>query len=73
MVRVDARWNPATMNSGRWEALSIWGDPIDLQHVVLGDANAQPVAGDFNGDGMTDVAIFIDGNFTIIFEDCYFI
>lgn len=61
MVRVDARWNPPTMNSGRWEAMSIWGDPIDLQHVVLGDANAQPVAGDFNGDGMTDVAIFIDG------------
>ncbi len=61
IVNVDARWNPATMNSGHWEALSIWGDPIDLQHVVLGDANAQPLAGDFNGDGITDVAIFVDG------------
>ncbi len=58
---VEARWNPETLDAGQWEAVSIWGDPIDLQHVVLGDTNARPLAGDFNGDGLTDVAIFVDG------------
>ena len=61
LIQVDARWSEATLDSGQWEAVSIWGDQIDLQHVVLGDNNAQSLAGDFNGDGVTDMAIFVDG------------
>ena len=61
VMQIDARWDQATLDSGHWEAVSIWGDQIDLQRIVLGDANAQSLAGDFNGDGVTDIAIYVDG------------
>ena len=60
-LTVEKRWDPATLDSGSWSAVSVFGDVIDLQHVVMGDPSAVPLAGDFNGDGITDVAVFIDG------------
>ena len=60
-LTVEKRWDAATLDSGSWSAVSVFGDAIDLQHVVMGDPSAVPLAGDFNGDGITDVAVFIDG------------
>ena len=61
VVQFDARWNPETMDSGTWSAVSIYGEPINLQYIKMGDASVQPLTGDFNGDGVADVAIFVDG------------
>ncbi len=32
-----------------------------LREDVFGNENAIPVTGDFNGDGVTDIGVFIDG------------
>jgi len=51
---------------GRWTFVDLEGNRVDLGHVVtLGDEGAIPLAGDFNGDGIDELAIFVAGQWFV--------
>ncbi|MBL9123528.1 MAG: carboxypeptidase regulatory-like domain-containing protein, partial [Planctomycetaceae bacterium] len=55
-------WTGAPMNHGQWELLTQDETP---RQVVFGLADGIPVTGDFNGDGITDIGVFADGEWFI--------
>lgn len=57
-----ANWINVSLDQGRWTLAMLDGDQtIVLREEVFGRADATPVTGDFNGDGVTDIGVFIDG------------
>ena len=51
---------------GRWTLFDQTGKPIELGYeITLGESEATPLAGDFNGDGVDEVAIFLGGEWFV--------
>ena len=57
-----ASWTGAPMNHGQWELTNSGETP---RSIVFGLADSIPVVGDFNGDGITDIGVFADGEWFI--------
>jgi protocatechuate 3,4-dioxygenase beta subunit len=70
--RDESHWTPDDLNAGIW-TLSKGRDDADpanpdadtLHQYVFGLPNAIPVTGDFNGDGVDEIALFLDGEWFI--------
>jgi hypothetical protein len=62
-TRIDVvGWNNIPLDHGRWTlAVVDYKEPVVLREEVFGHPNARPVVGDFNGDGVSDLGVFIDG------------
>ena len=58
-----ASWQNMPLDGARWIlATVVDGDKVDvLRDETFGNARSTPVTGDFNGDGVTDIGVFIDG------------
>jgi serine-aspartate repeat-containing protein C/D/E len=62
-TQIDAAgWTNVALIQGRWTLAMLDGDDVvTLRDELFGRADATPVCGDFNGDGVTDIGVFIDG------------
>ena len=56
-------WTGVNMGQGQWIVASLNGKI--LKRVAFGPRGGIPVPGDFNGDGLADVAVFLDGHWFI--------
>lgn len=52
-------WNGTELKGGEWILAD--GDGNTTRRIVFGIAGATPVAGDWNGDGTTEIGVFFDG------------
>jgi hypothetical protein len=58
-----AHWQNVQLDNGRWTLATVDGDrAVVLRDEVFGALNAIPVTGDFNGDGVTDIGVFVAGH-----------
>jgi len=63
-MRADvAAWFGARMRHGTWKLHP--GAKGEARQVVFGKLGGKPVSGDFNGDGVTDVGVYVDGEWFI--------
>ena len=61
-----ANWQNVPLARATWTLALLDGERAIIQREdVFGTENATPVTGDFNGDGVTDIAVFIDGQWFI--------
>nr|WP_246109755.1 SdrD B-like domain-containing protein [Roseimaritima multifibrata] len=52
--------------TGRWNLVTRTGERLSLSDaIILGDEGAIPLAGDFDGDGRDEVAIFVGGQWFV--------
>ena len=58
-----AAWSGVNLGQSQWVLANAEGVPI--RKIIFGMPGAIPVAGDFNGDGKTEVAVFVDGQWYI--------
>jgi hypothetical protein len=59
-------WQGTVMDEATWTFAPDEGpQPVQFERVLFGNARARPVAGDFNGDGISEIAVFIDGEWFI--------
>ncbi len=59
-------FTPGNKQSGRWMLVDRHGNRVDVGHeITLGDADAIPLVGDFDGDGIDEVAIFAAGQWFV--------
>jgi serine-aspartate repeat-containing protein C/D/E len=57
-----AQWHDVPLDSGRWTLARYEGGNVSmLREETFGNADGVPVTGDFNGDGVWDVGIYVDG------------
>lgn len=56
-----ARWEGAAMDRGEW----LIDDYPEARQIDFGTEGALPVVGDFNGDGVADVGVFLAGSWFI--------
>jgi serine-aspartate repeat-containing protein C/D/E len=57
-----ASWRDLPMDAGKWTLAKLdYTNLIVLREAVFGTADATPVVGDYNGDGVCDIGVFIDG------------
>jgi hypothetical protein len=57
-----ASWQELPMDAARWTLARVEGGNVSIQReAVFGHPNARPVTGDFNGDGVWDIGVFVDG------------
>jgi len=55
-------WQHLPLDRATWKLAVLNGDHVTVQRTeAFGNENSIPVTGDFNGDGVTDVGVFIDG------------
>ncbi len=60
----NSAWGDTFMEGGRWQLDMKGADPEiaeRLKDPVFGMASGTPVSGDFNGDGLTDIGVFLKG------------
>lgn len=51
---------------GRWKLVDLEGNRIELGYeITLGETDASPLSGDFNGDGVDEVAIYSAGQWLV--------
>ena len=63
-MRADvAAWMGARLRHGAWKLHP--GGKGEARQVVFGKLGGKPVTGDFNGDGITDVGVYVDGEWFI--------
>lgn len=55
----NVSWRPISLNKGKWVIRDKNGNPVRL--TTFGLDGGKPIAGDFNGDGIAQVAIYRDG------------
>jgi protocatechuate 3,4-dioxygenase beta subunit len=60
---IDAsQWHDVPLDGGRWTLARFEGGNLSmLREEVFGHPRAIPVSGDFNGDGIWEVGVYIDG------------
>ena len=59
-------WADGDHTRGRWTILSRNGSVIRAaKDITLGEENATPLAGDFDGDGVDEAAIFVGGSWFV--------
>jgi serine-aspartate repeat-containing protein C/D/E len=57
-----SNWQNVPLNRATWTLAILDGSRVVVDRIaVFGTENATPVTGDFNGDGVTDIGVFIDG------------
>lgn len=57
---------PGTKQSGRWTLVDRQGNRVEIGHeILLGDADSVPLVGDFDGDGVDEVAVFAAGQWFV--------
>jgi protocatechuate 3,4-dioxygenase beta subunit len=57
-----ASWQRMPLNQGHWTLATLQDDELlVVREAVFGRPDALAVTGDFNGDGVTDIGLFIDG------------
>jgi protocatechuate 3,4-dioxygenase beta subunit len=60
------QWRKDPKLKGYWRLLKSDGSNSPLSDIlVLGDERAIPIAGDFDGDGRSEIGIFVEGNWFI--------
>jgi serine-aspartate repeat-containing protein C/D/E len=65
-MRADvAAWLGARLRNGLWKLHPQNGKSADARHVVFGKLGGIPVVGDFDGDGITDVGVYVKGEWFI--------
>ncbi len=50
------------LSRAKWELLASDVEGADLSQFLFGHEDAIPVSGDWNGDGITDIGVFVAGN-----------
>ena len=65
-----ANWQNVPMTRATWSlGLLLEGDTVTIaREAVLGNEKGIPVTGDFNGDGVTDIGVFVDGQWFLDFN-----
>ena len=58
-----SNWSGQPLNGAQWTIPT--GQPGQSRTFVFGTLKGKPIAGDFNGDGIDDVGVFIDGDWFI--------
>jgi protocatechuate 3,4-dioxygenase beta subunit len=57
-----ANWQSIPMDRASWTLALVNGDKVVVdRQATFGNDKAIPVTGDFNGDGVTDIGVYIDG------------
>ncbi|HVX09745.1 MAG TPA: SdrD B-like domain-containing protein [Pirellulales bacterium] len=65
-MRADvAAWLGGRMRHGLWKLHPHHNQPGQPKHVIFGKLGGKPVTGDFNGDGVTDVGMYVNGEWFI--------
>jgi hypothetical protein len=58
----DANWQNIPLDRATWTLAILDGSKVVIERTaVLGNEKAIPVTGDFNGAGVTDIGVYIDG------------
>lgn len=58
----DPEFHESRHRKGRWSLFTRTGERLPISDALtLGDESAVPLAGDFNGDGRYQIAIYVDG------------
>jgi serine-aspartate repeat-containing protein C/D/E len=61
-----AIWQSVELDHGRWTLAKLDYNTIQvIREEQFGNADAKAVVGDFNGDGVSDIAVYIDGHWFI--------
>jgi hypothetical protein len=61
-----AAWSDTNLNAGRWTLATVDYDHVQiLREEIFGTDEALPVVGDFNGDGVSEIAVFVNGEWFI--------
>ncbi|HBT75714.1 MAG TPA: hypothetical protein DEB39_02045, partial [Planctomycetaceae bacterium] len=60
---INVAWTADEMEGGIWHTRDKFGR--EKKRFVFGKSDAKPVVGDFNGDGIADIGIYVDGNWYI--------
>ncbi len=61
-----ASWQSLPMDQARWQLGLLEGDKVSIvRDALFGTSNSIPITGDFNGDGITDIAVYIDGQWFV--------
>ena len=63
--RAVGDWDTQTLQESRWELVTSDGKDSAPREVVFGMSGGIPVTGDFNGDGVTDVGVFLRGQWFV--------
>ncbi|HJT34827.1 MAG TPA: SdrD B-like domain-containing protein, partial [Pirellulales bacterium] len=65
-MRADvAAWYNARMRGGLWTLHPQHPQADEARKLVFGKLGGTPITGDFDGDGLTDVGVFVDGEWFI--------
>jgi protocatechuate 3,4-dioxygenase beta subunit len=56
-------WTGAKLDEAQWMLVGQVDEPATMP--LFGAAHATPIAGDFNGDGRTEIGVFLDGEWFI--------
>jgi hypothetical protein len=61
-----ALWHSAELHQGRWTLAKIDYNQVQIiREEVFGRADAKAVVGDFNGDGVSEIGVYINGQWFI--------
>lgn len=63
--RAGVDWDAPQMKQATWKLRLPQGQGFAIRKLVFGMARGIPVVGDFNGDGTSDVAVFVDGEWFV--------
>jgi protocatechuate 3,4-dioxygenase beta subunit len=61
-----ALWQRIDLTHGRWTLAKIDYDQVQvIREETFGTSDSRPVVGDFNGDGVSEIGVYIDGHWFI--------
>lgn len=66
MQQFGTNFEEGEHRGGRWVLVDLTGKRVELAYqITLGDEDVTPLTGDFNGDGVDEVAIYADGQWFV--------
>ncbi|MEX2316840.1 MAG: SdrD B-like domain-containing protein [Pirellulales bacterium] len=61
-AQIDVGWQNVPLDQGHWTLAKIYVDQVQIiREETFGNADALPVVGDFNGDGVSEIGVFVKG------------